>query len=102
MIRITKDYVFNVEVTHFDIEADFDSLNLFDLSSEGPRSLISEISAVGTTETNTNSLLLVFRSDCDSSFSGFRAVLTAVEKNNLQETTSPSTNLPETIQTTLR
>ena len=91
-----------MKVTHFDIESEFDSLNLFDVSSEGPRRLISEISAVGTTETNTNNLLLRFRSDCDSTFSGFRAVLTAVKKINLQETTSPvaSTNLPETTKTT--
>jgi len=100
-VRCNKGYTFNIEVKSFDIESEFDSLILFDVSSEGPRRLISEISAVGTTETNTDNLLLWFRSDCDLTFSGFRAVVTAVKRNSFQETTTPaaSTNLPERTQT---
>ena len=43
---------------------------------------------------------MIFNSDCDSNFFGFRAVLTAVEKNNAQETTSPVSDLPKTTQNT--
>ena len=39
-----------------------------------------------------------FKSDCDSNFSGFRAVLTAVKKNDAQETTSSVSDLPMTTQ----
>ena len=102
IVRCHKGYTLNIEVVHFDVESEFDSLILFDVSSEGHRSLISEISAAGTTETNTNNLLLSFRSDCDSNFSGFRAVLTIVEKNEPHETTSPvATTNPATTQSTL-
>ena len=71
---------------------------MFDVSSESPRRLIAEVSGLGTIKTNTNNLLVVFRSDCDSSFAGFRAVLNAVINYETKETTSPSvatTKLPE-------
>ena len=44
---------------------------------------------------------MVFNSDCDSNFLGFRAMLTAVKKNNAQETTSSASDLPKTTQSTL-
>ena len=46
--------------------------------------------------------MIKFKSDCDITMSGFRAVLTAVKKNDVQETTSPvtTTNTPETTQST--
>ena len=71
---------------------------MFDVSTENPRKLITEVSGLGTIKTNTNNLLVVFRSDCDSSFAGFRAVLKAVENYDTVEITSASmitTKLPE-------
>ena len=94
---MSPDFVFNLRIKNFEIEKEFDGLNLFDLS-EGSRRLISEVSGLGTTETNTNNLLMKFKSDCDSNFSGFRAVLTAVKKNDAQETTSSVSDLPMTTQ----
>ena len=42
----------------------------------------------------------MFKSDCDSNYSGFRAELTAVKKNVVQETTSSVSDLPVTTQST--
>jgi len=100
VVRCHHDFIFNLRILNFEVENEFDGLNFYDLS-EGSRRLISEASGLGTTETNTNNLLMVFKSDCDSNFSGFRAVLTAVEKNIAQETTSSVSDLPKTTQSIL-
>ena len=100
VVRCHHDFIFNLRILNFEVENEFDGLNFYDLS-EGSRRLISEVSGLGTTETNTNNLLMVFKSDCDSNFSGFRAVLTAVEKNIAQETTSSVSDLPKTTQSIL-
>ena len=46
--------------------------------------------------------MIKFKSDCDVTMSGFRAVLTAVKRNDVQETTSSvaTTNIPQTTQST--
>merc|ERR1719376_1318473 len=100
VVRCHHDFIFNLRILNFEVENEFDGLNFYDLS-EGSRRLISEASGLGTTETNTNNLLMVFKLDCDSNFSGFRAVLTAVEKNIAQETTSSVSDLPKTTQSIL-
>merc|ERR1719376_2013562 len=100
VVRCHHDFIFNLRILNFEVENEFDGLNFYDLS-EGSRRLISEASGLGTTETNTNNLLMVFKPDCDSNFSGFRAVLTAVEKNIAQETTSSVSDLPKTTQSIL-
>jgi len=101
IVRCHPDYTFNIKFTHFDIEAEFDGISIFDFSQEGSRRLVSDVTGVGTTETNTNNLMIKFQSDCDVTMSGFRAVLTAVEKNNNHETTSSASDLPKTTQSTL-
>ena len=65
-------------MTHFDVEEDMDSLKLYSISSGQSETVVSEIRSVGPVKTNTNQLLVEFRSDCDGSFTGFRGVLTAV------------------------
>ena len=76
---------------------------MFEITQEGSHRLISEISGLETVETNTNNLLIKFQSDCDVTMSGFRAVLTAVKRNDVQETTSSVaiTNIPQTTQSTV-
>merc|ERR1719317_1373609 len=101
IIRCHPDYAFNIKFTHFDIEVEFDGINVFDITQEGSRRLLSQVLGLGTTETNTNNLMIKFQSDCDVTMSGFRAVLTAVKKNNAHETTSSVSDLPKTTQSTL-
>jgi len=101
IVRCHPDYAFNIKFTHFDIEAEFDGINVFDITQEGSRRLVSDVTGLGITETNTNNLMIKFQSDCDVTMSGFRAVLTAVEKNNNHETTSSASDLPKTTQSTL-
>ena len=69
-------------MTHFEIEKDLDELSLFSISSDESQTLIKEIRSVGTIETKTNQLLIVFRSDCDTSLGGFRGILTAVKSES--------------------
>ena len=102
IVRCHPDYVFNLQFTHFKVEAEFDDVTLFDVT-EGSRRLISEVSGLGTTETNTNNLMINFQSDCDVTMSGFRAVVSTFKRNDVQETTLPvaTTDIPETTQTTM-
>ena len=87
-------------MTYFDVEADFDSINVFEITQEGSHRLISEISGLETVETNTNNLMIKFQSDCDVTMSGFRAVVSAVKRNDVQVTTSPVaiTDISKTTQ----
>ena len=47
--------------------------------------------------------MINFRSDCDVTMTGFRAVVSAVKRNDVQETTSPvaTTDIPQTTQSTI-
>ena len=100
IVRCHPEYAFNIHFTNYDVEAEFDGVNVYDIS-KGNRRLISKVLGLGIAETNTNNLLIIFNSDCDSNFSGFRAVLTAVKKNNTHETTSSVSDLSKTTQSSL-
>ena len=56
------------------------------ISFDESQTLISEVNSVGTIETKTNQLLIVFITDYDTSYSGFKGTLTAV-KSESQEVT---------------
>jgi len=87
-IRCHKDYQFIFEITDFDIENEFDRLALLAVKNDGSKQLLVEVDAVGTYQTNTNQLLVLFRSDCDTSMNGFRALITTVKTETGTETTS--------------
>jgi len=101
IVRCHPDYKFNIQFTQFDIEAEFDGIALFDIT-EGSRRLVLDVTGLETVETNTNNLLIKFKSDCDVTMSGFRAVVSAVKRNDVQETTSSvaTTDVSETTQST--
>ena len=71
-------------MTHFDVEQGMDTLTIYSIA--GDKTVVSQVNAIGPIETQTNQLLIEFRSDCDTSFSGFRGVLTAVKAESRQVT----------------
>merc|ERR1719427_649981 len=80
-----QGYTFKFRGTDFDVEEDLDRLTLLSISSSQSESTVEEIrqiTSVGTVETGTNQLLIRFRTDCDTSLSGFRGVLTAVRSGD--------------------
>merc|ERR1719427_433877 len=101
-----QDYTFNFRVTDFDVEQDLDRLMLLSISSSQSESIVEEIrpiTSVGTVETGTNQLLMRFQSDCDTSLSGFRGVLTAVrsgDSTSTQQSTTPSFATTSDLMTT--
>jgi len=97
LFRCDESHVFNLEMTHFDVEQDMDSLKLYSISSGQSETVVSEIRSVGPVKTKTNQLLVEFRSDCDGSFTGFRGVLTAVALEEHQTTLSDATEILEAI-----
>ena len=100
IVRCHPDYKFNIQFTQFDIEAEFDGIAVFDITQEGSRRLVLDVTGLGTVETNTSNLMIKFQSDCDVTMSGFRAFVSAVKRNDVQETTSSVaiTNIPETTK----
>jgi len=118
LFRCDHDHNFNVEMTHFDVEQGMDTLTIYSIA--GDKTVVSQVNAIGPIETQTNQLLIEFRSDCDTSFSGFRGVLTAVKAESRQVTiaadpvattvgyqttqsltTTPANTMTTAVQTTL-
>jgi len=97
LFRCDESHVFNLEMTHFDVEQDMDSLKLYSISSGQSETVVSEIRSVGPVKTQTNQLLVEFRSDCDSSFAGFRGILTAVALEEHQTTLRNASEILEAI-----
>jgi len=97
LFRCDESHVFNLEMTHFDVEEDMDSLKLYSISSGQSETVVSEIRSVGPVKTNTNQLLVEFRSDCDGSFTGFRGVLTAVALEEHQTILRNASDILEAI-----
>jgi len=97
LFRCDDSYVFNLEITQFDVEEDMDSLKLYSISSGHSETVVSEIRSVGPVKTKTNQLLVEFRSDCDGSIGGFRGVLTAVALEEHQTTLRNATDILEAI-----
>jgi len=97
LFRCDDSYVFNLEITQFDVEEDMDSLKLYSISSGHSETVVSEIRSVGPVKTKTNQLLVEFRSDCDGSFNGFRGILTAVALEEHQTTLRNASDILEDI-----
>jgi len=101
-----QGYTFNLRITDFDVEEDLDRLTLLSISSSQSASVVEEIrpiTSVGTVETGTNQLLIRFRTDCDTSLSGFRGVLTAVrsgDSTSTQQNSTPSLATTSDLMTT--
>ena len=100
-IRCSDGYRFNVDFTDFNIEAELDRVVLFSVDDDGTKKLLAEVNSVGKYQTDSNQLLIIFHSDCDLSMRGFRAVVSVVEIDVPQTTTTaPLETTAATLQTT--
>jgi len=87
-IRCKYGFSFNVHITDFDMESELDHLTLISAPAGSKMEIIDKVSSVGITETETNQLLVIFQSDCDTALRGFKAVIKAVRMTNPSETST--------------
>ena len=104
LIRCHKGYSFKFQVTHVDVSKKHDPLSLFAISSDGSKTIITQVTTVGMIETNTNQLLISFRSYCNTTCSSFGGILTVVRSEDHQKTVPSilTTHLPKTPITTYK
>ena len=74
-------------MTNFNKSKEYNQLLLFKISPDGLVTFITEVTKVGTIETKTNELLILFHSNCSTECSRFRGIITVVKDYN--EATSP-------------
>ena len=70
------------------MESELDHLTLISAPAGSKMEIIDKVSSVGITETETNQLLIIFHSDCDTARRGFKAVIKAVRMTNPSETST--------------
>ena len=69
------------KVDKFKLEQGIDTLNIYFFSLQKSKTVVSEVKEVGSVGTHINLLLVELRSDCYTSFSGLRRVMTTSVKS---------------------
>jgi len=84
LIRTHAGYSLSLDVKKVDLERDLDTVNVYDVSTNGNKKLLREVELSTQLDTSSNQLLVVFKSDCSVSRSGFSAIVTVVENHGLK------------------
>ena len=83
LIRTHPGYSLSLDVKKVDLERDLDTVNVYDVSSNGDKKLVEEVVISTQLDTSSNQLLVVFKSDCSVSRGGFSAIVNVVKNDAL-------------------